>query len=505
MAKTAGIDLGTTNSVIAVLDNGKPLIIPNREGFRTTPSIVAFIEGGGILVGEDAKNQAITNTQRTVHSIKRKMGTGHKERIGNKSTSEYLRTPEEISAKILTKLVEEASEYVGEKISSAVITVPAYFNDAQRTATRNAGKIAGLDVIRIINEPTAAALAYKRNSYTSKTILVFDLGGGTFDVSILSVDEGIFKVVATSGNSALGGDDWDSEIAFWLAKEFQMEHEIDLTKNVQTLKRLKDASEKAKIELSHQSKVSILIPFIASNENRQIHLHQTLTIEKFESLTEHLLKKCVHPFTRVMKDANVIGKDIDEVILVGGSTRMPCIENLVENLSGQKPKKAVNADEIVAEGAAIQAGIISGEITNALLLDITPLSLGIEVKGEKFAKLVNRNAPIPTRKTETFTTTIDNQEAVNIHVLQGERSLARYNKTLGRFILDGILPAPAGVPQINVMFDIDVNGIVDVTATDKASGKTQSIKITGQCHLSEKEINKIIKESQKDNSVGGYI
>ena len=505
MSKSVGIDLGTTNSVIAILDSGKPVIISNREGFRTTPSVVAFLDDGGILVGEDAKNQSITNYEKTVHSIKRKMGTRHKEKISTKTSPQRLYTPEEISAKILIKLIKETSSYIKDKISSAVITVPAYFTDAQRTATRNAGKIAGLNVIRIINEPAAAALAYSRNTYTDKTMLVFDLGGGTFDVSILSVHDRTFEVIATSGDSALGGDDWDFEIASWLSQQFENEHGIDLTKNTQAFKRLKDASEKAKIDLSHRTETIIHVPFIASNKHGQIHLHRTLTREKFESLTKHLLEKCVSPFMRVMKDSNMSAKDIDEVILVGGCTRMVSVERLVRDLTEQEPRKVKNADEIVAEGAAIQAGIISGEIKNAVLLDITPLSLGIEVKGEKFAKLVSRNTPIPIQKTQIFTTTADNQSAVDIHVLQGERSLARYNKTLGRFRLDGILPATAGTPKIDVTFDIDVNGIVHVTATDKASGSEQTIKITGQCHLSEQEINRIIKESEKDKHLGGYI
>ncbi|MGQ9705037.1 MAG: molecular chaperone DnaK, partial [Actinomycetota bacterium] len=446
MAKAVGIDLGTTNSVVAILEGGEPTVIPNSEGGRTTPSVVAISKTGEWLVGQVAKRQAVTNPENTVVSIKRKMGTTEKVRLGDK---EY--TPQEISAKILQKLKADAEDYLGEKITDAVITVPAYFNDAQRTATKEAGRIAGLNVLRIINEPTAAALAYGLDKENEQTILVFDLGGGTFDVSILDIGDGVFEVKATAGNTHLGGDDWDQRIIDWMADDFKAKHGIDLREDKMALQRLKEAAEKAKIELSTTTQTNINLPFITATPEGPLHLDMTLTRAEFEKMTADLLEKCVGPFKRAMKDAGLEPKDLDHIILVGGATRMPMVQDLVRKLSGGKePHKGINPDEVVAMGAAIQAGVLKGEVKDVLLLDVTPLSLGIETLGGVFTKLIERNTTIPTRKSEIFTTAADGQTSVDIKVYQGEREMAAYNKLIGNFQLVGIPPAPRGVPQIEV-------------------------------------------------------
>ncbi|MCL6475400.1 MAG: molecular chaperone DnaK [Firmicutes bacterium] len=491
MGKTVGIDLGTTNSVVAVMEGGEPVVIPNAEGSRLTPSVVAFTKTGERLVGAAAKRQAIINPDRTIISIKRKMGTRERIRIDDK---EY--TPEEISAMILQKLKADAEAYLGEKVDAAVITVPAYFNDAQRTATKNAGEIAGLKVLRIINEPTAASLAYGLDKKSNETILVFDLGGGTFDVSILEVGDGVFEVKATSGDTHLGGDDFDMRIVNWVADEFRKETGIDLRKDPQAMQRLREAAEKAKIELSSMVETEINLPFITADAEGPKHLLYKITRAKFEELTADLVERLKGPFYQALSDAKLDVKDIDEVILVGGATRMPCVQELVRKLSGKEPNKGVNPDEVVAIGAAIQAGVLGGEVKDVVLLDVTPLSLGIETLGGVFTKLIERNTTIPTRKSEIFTTAADGQTEVEIHVLQGEREMARDNKTLGRFHLTGIPPAPRGVPKIEVTFDIDANGILHVSAKDLGTGKQQAITITGSSNLTREEIDRMVKEAQ---------
>ena len=498
MAKVIGIDLGTTNSCMAVLEGGDPKVVANAEGGRVTPSVVAFTKSGERLVGEVAKRQAVTNPERTVHSIKRKMGTSEKIKIGNKDYS-----PQEMSAMILQKLKADAEAYLGEKITKAVITVPAYFGDSQRTATKEAGRIAGLDVLRIINEPTAASLAYGLDKEKEQTILVFDLGGGTFDVSVLEIEPGkgtepsLFEVKSTSGNTHLGGDDWDERIVNWMADDFKSKHGIDLRKDKMALQRLKEAAEKAKIELSTTTNTNINLPFITATSEGPLHLDMNLSRSEFNQMTADLVEKCVGPFNQAMSDAGLEAKDIDHVILVGGVTRMPAIQDLVRKLTGGKePHKGVNPDEVVAVGAAIQGGVLVGEVKEVLLLDVTPLSLGIETKGGIFTKLIERNTTIPIRKSEIFTTAEDNQTSVEIHVLQGEREMAAYNKTLGRFHLVGLPPAPRGIPQIEVSFDIDANGIVNVHAKDLGTGQEQKITISGSTALDENEIQKMVQDAE---------
>jgi len=491
MGKTVGIDLGTTNSVVAVLEGGEPTVIPNAEGSRLTPSVVGFTKNGERLVGSAAKRQAIVNPDRTVMSIKRRMGTTEKVSIDGRSY-----TPEEISAMILQKLKADAEAYLGEKVDSAVITVPAYFNDAQRTATKNAGEIAGLKVLRIINEPTAAALAYGLDRKKNETVLVFDLGGGTFDVSILEVGDGVFEVKSTAGDTHLGGDDWDQRIVEYIAGEFKKEHGIDLTKDRQAMQRLREAAERAKIELSNVVQTNINLPFITATPEGPLHLDMNLTRAKFEELTRDLLERCEGPFRRAIQDAKIKPSDIDEIVLVGGSTRMPMVQERVKRLgNGKDPCKGVNPDEVVAIGAAIQAGVLAGEVKDVVLLDVTPLSLGIETLGGVFTKLIERNTTIPVRKSEIFSTADDGQTTVHVKVYQGEREIAAHNKLLGDFVLTGIPPAPRGVPQIEVTFDIDANGIVNVSAKDKATGKEQSITITGSSNLDKKDIERMVQEA----------
>jgi molecular chaperone DnaK len=492
MPKAVGIDLGTTNSVVSFLEAGDPVVVPNSEGARTTPSVVAFSKSGEVLVGEVAKRQAITNPDRTIRSVKRHMGTSWTVDIDAKKY-----TSQEISARTLMKLKRDAEAYLGDTVTQAVITVPAYFDDAQRTATKEAGQIAGLEVLRIINEPTAAALAYGLDkAATDETVLVFDLGGGTFDVSVLEIGDGVFEVKSTHGDTQLGGDDWDQRVIDWLVKEFQGAHGVDLAKDRMAVQRLKEAAEKAKIELSQVQQTQINLPFITATADGPLHLDTSLTRAKFQEMTADLLERCKLPFEQAIKDAGLDKGKIDHVILVGGSTRMPAVQDLVRDLTGKEPNKTVNPDEVVAVGAAIQAGVLKGEVKDVLLLDVTPLSLGIETKGGVMTRLIERNTTIPTRRTEVFTTAEDMQPSVEIHVLQGEREMAMYNKTLGKFQLVDLPPAPRGVPQIEVTFDIDANGIVHVSAKDRATNKTQSMTITGQSSLGKDDINRMVKDAE---------
>lgn len=493
MTRAVGIDLGTTNSVVAVLEAGEPIVIPNAEGARTTPSVVAFSKAGEVLVGEVAKRQAITNPDRTFRSIKRHMGEGWKsDDIDGKHY-----TPQEISARTLMKLKRDAEAYLGDTVTQAVITVPAYFDDAQRTATKEAGQIAGLEVLRIINEPTAAALAYGLDKGSAdETILVFDLGGGTFDVSVLEIGDGVFEVKSTHGDTHLGGDDWDQRVIDWLVQQFKSAHGIDLATDRMATQRLKEAAEKAKIELSQTQQTQINLPFITATSDGPLHMDETLTRAKFQEMTADLIERCRKPFEQAITDAGLSKGQLSHVILVGGSTRMPAVQDLVQNLTGKEPNRSVNPDEVVAIGAAVQAGVLRGDVKDILLLDVTPLSLGIETKGGVMTKLIERNTTIPTRRTEVFTTADDMQPSVEIHVLQGEREMANYNKTLGKFQLVDLPPAPRGVPQIEVTFDIDANGIVHVSAKDRATSKEQSMTITGQSSLSKDDINTMVKDAE---------
>ncbi len=491
MAKTIGIDLGTTNSVVAVMEGGKPTVIANSEGSRTTPSIVGFSKTGEKLVGQLAKRQAILNPDKTIASIKRHMGENYKKNIDGK---DY--TPQEISAMILRKLADDASAYLGEKVTSAVITVPAYFNDAQRQATKDAGKIAGLDVLRIVNEPTAAALAYGLEKENSEKVLVFDLGGGTFDVSILEIGDGVHEVLSTSGDTHLGGDDFDKKIMDWLVEEFKKQEGIDLSNDKQAMQRLKEAAEKAKCELSSVVETNINLPFITADANGPKHLDVNLTRAKFEDLSHDLLERCKKPVEQAIKDAGISKSEINEVVLVGGSSRIPAVQQLVKDYTGKEPNQTVNPDEVVAVGAAIQAGVLAGEVKDIVLLDVTPLTLGIETLGGVLTPLVPRNTTIPVSKSQVFSTAENNQTAVDIHVCQGERPMAKDNKSLGMFRLDGIAPAMRGIPQIEVTFDIDANGIVNVSAKDKATGKEQKITITNSSNLDEKDIDRMVKEAE---------
>ena len=491
MSKIIGIDLGTTNSCVAVMEGGQPVVIPNAEGNRTTPSIVGFAKDGERLVGQIAKRQAVTNPARTVVSIKREMGTNYKVDIDGKGY-----TPQDISAMVLAKMKETAEAYLGETVTQAVITVPAYFNDSQRQATKDAGRIAGLEVLRIINEPTAASLAYGLDKDGNQKILVYDLGGGTFDVSILDIGDGVFEVLSTNGNTRLGGDDFDDRLINYVADQFQRENGIDLRKDLTAAQRLKQECEKAKIELSGTTTVNINLPFITADATGPKHLDMTITRAKFDELTADLVQATITPMEKALKDAGLTYNDISKVILVGGSTRIPAVQAAVKKVTGKEPFKGINPDECVALGAAIQGGVLGGEVKDVLLLDVTPLSLGLETEGHIFTRLIDRNTTIPTSKSQVFSTAADGQTSVEIHVLQGERQMAFDNKTLGRFMLDGIAPAPRGVPQIEVTFSIDANGIVNVSAKDKATGREQNITITASSNLSEEEINQRVKEAE---------
>ena len=492
MGKAVGIDLGTTNSVVAVLEGGDPIVIANAEGSRTTPSVVAFAKDGEVLVGEVAKRQAITNPGRTIRSVKRQMGTAWKQDVDGK---DY--TAQEISARTLQKLKRDAEAYLGTAVDRAVITVPAYFDDAQRTATKEAGQIAGLEVLRIINEPTAAALAYGLDKDgADQTILVFDLGGGTFDVSVLEIGDGVFEVKATHGDTKLGGDDWDQAVIDWLVTSFKNDHGVDLAADAMAAQRLKEAAEKAKIELSQVQQTQINLPFVTATDAGPLHLDYTLSRAKFQELTADLLARCRTPFEQAVKDAGLTRGEVDHVILVGGSTRMPAVVELVKEIAGRDPSKNVNPDEVVAIGAAVQAGVLVGEVKDVLLLDVTPLSLGIETKGGVMTRLIERNTTIPIQRTEVFTTAEDSQPSVDIHVLQGEREMSQFNKTLGKFQLVGLPPAPRGTPQIEVTFDIDANGIVHVSAKDRATDNVQSMTITGQSSLDKDVIDQMVRDAE---------
>ncbi len=494
--KVVGIDLGTTNSVVAVMEGGKPTVIANAEGTRTTPSIVAKSKNGEWLVGQLAKRQAILNPERTIASNKRHMGDGHTWTIDGADL-----TPQEISAKILRKLADDAGTYLGEKVNQAVITVPAYFDDSQRQATKDAGKIAGLEVLRIVNEPTAAAFAYGLEEQEDQIVLVFDLGGGTFDVTILEMGDGVFEVKSTYGDTQLGGDDFDEKLIEWLADEFKKQEGIDLRSDKQAMQRLKEAAEKAKCELSSTTETNISLPFITADANGPKHLEMTLSRAKFNDLTHDLIERCRKPVEQAIKDAKLSPSEIDEIVLVGGSTRIPAVQDLVKELTGGKePHQGVNPDEVVAIGAAVQAGVLAGEVKDIVLLDVTPLSLGIETLGGVMTQLVERNTTIPVRRTETFSTAEDNQTSVDVHVLQGERPMARDNKTLGNFRLEGIPPAPRGIPKVEVTFDIDANGIVNVSAKDQATNKEQKITITSNTNLSDDEIDRMVKEAEANAS-----